>query len=53
MVAHFIMRTYGVNKAFRFIEEIWLHRKSPNHEKKSEKTYLALYVCNMFWATIL
>ena len=28
MVAHFTMRTYGVNQAFRFDEDIWLHRKS-------------------------
>ena len=28
MVAHFTMRTYGVNQAFRFVEGIWLHRKS-------------------------
>ena len=28
MVAYFIMRTYGVNQAFRFAEGIWLHRKS-------------------------
>ena len=28
MVAHFTMRTYGVNLEFRFDEGIWLHRKS-------------------------
>ena len=28
MVAHFTMRTYGVNEAFRFVEGTWLHRKS-------------------------
>ena len=28
MVADFTMRTHGVNRAFRFVEEIWLHRKS-------------------------
>ena len=28
MVAHFTMRTYGVNQEFRFAEGIWLHRKS-------------------------
>ena len=28
MVAHFTMRTHGVNQAFRFVEGIWLHRKS-------------------------
>ena len=28
MVAHFPMRTHGVNQIFRFVEGIWLHRKS-------------------------
>ena len=28
MVAHFTMRTYGVNQEIRFDEGIWLHRKS-------------------------
>ena len=28
MVAHFTMRTHGVNQAFLFVEGIWLHRKS-------------------------
>ena len=28
MVAHFTMRSYGVNQAFGFDEGIWLHRKS-------------------------
>ena len=28
MVAHLTMRTHGVNLAFRFVEGIWLHRKS-------------------------
>ena len=28
MVAHFTIRTYGVNQEFRFGEGIWLHRKS-------------------------
>ena len=27
MVAHFTMRTYGLNHEFRFVEGIWLHRK--------------------------
>ena len=30
MVAHFTMRTHGLNQAFRFVEGIWLHRK--NHQ---------------------
>ena len=28
MAANFTMRTHGVNKTFRFVEGIWLHRKS-------------------------
>ena len=28
MVANFAMRTYGANQVFRFVECIWLHRKS-------------------------
>ena len=28
MVAHFTMHTYGVSQVFRFVEGIWLHRKS-------------------------
>ena len=28
MVAHFIMRTYGLNQTFRFVEGILVHRKS-------------------------
>ena len=28
MVAHFTRRTHGVNQAFRFVEIVWLHRKS-------------------------
>ena len=28
MVAHFTMRTQGVNQAFRFVGGVWLHRKS-------------------------
>ena len=28
IVAHLTMRTYGVNQAFRFVEDIWFHRKS-------------------------
>ena len=28
MVAQFTMRTHGVNKTFRFVEGIWLHRKN-------------------------
>ena len=37
MVAHFTMRTHGVNQAFRFVEGIWLHRKSRQIRFFSEK----------------
>ena len=30
MVAHFTMRTHGVNQAIRFFEGIWFQRKSRN-----------------------
>ena len=53
MVAHFTLRTYGVNQEFRFAEGIWLHRKSrriPFYFRK--KTFFTSYMRNMFWATI-
>ena len=53
MVAHFTLRTYGVHQAFRFVEGIWLHRKSRQSEIFSGKIYFASYVHNMFLATIL
>ena len=34
MVAHFTMRTHEENQAFRFVEGIWLHRKSHQIRKK-------------------
>ena len=38
MVAHFTMRTYGVNQAFRVVEGIWLHRGSRQiRDKKNLK----------------
>ena len=37
MVAHFTMRTHGVNQLFRFVEGIWLHRKSRQILLFSEK----------------
>ena len=40
MVAHFTMRTYG---PFRFVEGIWLHRKSRQIRNVfSTKTYFTL-----------
>ena len=40
------MRTYGVNQVFRFVEGIWLPRKSRQINKKSEKTYFSSDVRN-------
>ena len=37
MVVHFTMRTHGVNQAFRFVECIWLYRKSHQIRFFSEK----------------
>ena len=51
MVAHFTIRTNGVNKAFRFVEGIWLHRKSRQIRLFLEETYFTSYVRNMFWDT--
>ena len=53
MVADLTMRTYGENQAFRFVEGIWLHRKSRQIRFFfSEQTYFTSYV-RMFLATIL
>ena len=37
MVAHFTLRTHGVNQAFRFGEGILLHRMSRQIQKKFGK----------------
>ena len=37
MVAHLTMRTHGVNQGIRFVEGIWLHRKSRQIRFFSEK----------------
>ena len=43
--AHFIMRTYGVNETFRFVEGILLYQKNRQiREKKSKQTYFTSYV---------
>ena len=47
MVAHFTMCTNGVNQAFRFVEGIWLHRKSRQIREETEKAYFTSYVRNM------
>ena len=49
MVAHFTMRTYGVNHEFRFVTS----KESGQIRFVPEKTYFTSYVRNMFWATIL
>ena len=40
MVAHFTVRTHGVNQAFRLVEGIWLHRTSHQIQFFSEKDRL-------------
>ena len=53
MVAHFTMRTHGVNQAFRFVEDIWLHWKSCQIRFFfRKKTLFSLFVRNVKWATI-
>ena len=53
MVAHFTMRTYVVNQAFRFYKAFGFIEDSSNPIFFSQKTYFASYVRNMFWATNL
>ena len=54
MVAQNTVRIYEVNQAFRFVEGIWLQRKSCQIRNfLSEKTYFTACVRNMFWATYL
>ena len=45
MVALFTMRTYGVNQVFRFVEGIWLHRKSCQVSFNFRKRPILLYTC--------
>ena len=45
MVAHFTMRTYGVNQAFQFVEGIWLHRKSRHIRFFFRKRPILLHTC--------
>ena len=40
MVAHFTLRTHGVNQAFRFVEGIWLHRKSHQIVSEKDRVYI-------------
>ena len=46
MVAPFTMRTYGVNLTFRYVEGIWLHRKSRQmRERKKRKRPILHHTC--------
>ena len=45
MVAHFTMRTYEVNQAFRFVEGIWLHQKIRQILFFSQKRPILRHTC--------
>ena len=45
MVAHFTMRTHGVNQAFRFVEGIWLHRQSRHLRFFSRYRPIFIHAC--------
>ena len=45
MAAHFTLRTYGVNKEFRYFEGCWLHRKSRQLQKKNRKRPISHHTC--------
>ena len=45
MVAHFTMRTNGVNEENRFVEGIWLRRKSRKIRKKNRKRPILHHTC--------
>ena len=53
MVAQNAVRTYGVNQALRFVEDIWLYLKSRQVRFFSEKAYFTSYVRHIFSSTIL
>ena len=55
MVSQNMLSIYGINQLFRFVEDIWLQRKSRQigFFFSREKTYFTLYERNMFWTTIL
>ena len=53
MVAHFTMRTYRVNQAFRCVEGIWLYRNWGQIRFFSDRPYFTPYVRNKFSVTIL
>ena len=41
MVAHLTMRTNGVRQGFRFVEGMWLHRKSSQIRFFSRKRHIS------------
>ena len=47
MLAHNKVRENRVNQVFRFVEGIWLHRKSRQIREETEKAYFTSYVRNM------
>ena len=49
MVIHFTMRTHVINQAFRFVESIWLHRRSHQIRFFFGKRPI---LRTLFWATI-
>ena len=54
MVTHFIMCTYEAKHGFRFVEGIWLNRKSRQIRFSfSEMTYFTSSVRNLFYVTII
>ena len=53
MVAHFTMRTYGVNQAIDYWRHLVTSKESSNLKFFFlGKDPVTLYVCTMFWATI-
>ena len=54
MVAHFIMRSYGVNQAFDLFKAlVYIERVVKSEFIFRKKTYFTSYVRNIFLATIL
>ena len=50
IVVHLTLRSYGVNQTIRFVEGIWLHRKSRQIRLFfSEQGYFTSYVRNILW----
>ena len=45
MVAQNTVRTYGINQIFRFVEGIWLHRKTRQTRRKFQEKTILHYTC--------